>query len=108
MDEDQGQPARKADHLGEVASGGGVDFPIDAGDVGDISACCVSTIRQHVQFNPMMVCIDCKHIIKCFKDARSFKNYLTFCKSRRRPVVTGFIEGQYTVAFRSYDMTFGR
>lgn len=106
--DDQGQPARKADDMGETVQGSAPDFPVNVGDVGDIAACCVGTIREHVQFNPMMVCIDCKHIIKCFKDRRSFQNYLTFCKSRRRPVVTGFIEGQYTVAFKSYDTTFAR
>lgn len=69
----------------------------------DLSPCCESTIRQHVKFNPMMVCAECKNIIKCFSEERAYQNYLTFCKSRKRPVVTGMVEEYYTVAFRSYD-----
>ena len=70
---------------------------------GDLSDCCVATIRPHVKFNPMMVCADCKNIIKCFKEERAYQNYLTFCKSRKRPVVTGVVDEYHTVAFRSYD-----
>jgi hypothetical protein len=68
-----------------------------------IPACCIATIRQHVAYNPMMVCSTCKNIIKCFVDERGYDNYLKFCRSRRRPVVIGQV-GQYlTIAFRSYD-----
>ncbi len=69
----------------------------------DLNACCADTIRQHVKFNPMMVCAECKNIIKCFADERAYQNYLTFCRSRKRPVTTGVVEEYYTVAFRSYD-----
>lgn len=69
----------------------------------DLNACCADTIRQHVKFNPMMVCSECKNIIKCFADERAYQNYLTFCKSRKRPILTGVVEEYYTVAFRSYD-----
>ncbi len=75
--------------------------------IGEIPGCCVATIRQHVRFNPMMVCSECKNIIKCFSDERAFQNYLTFCRSRRRTVLTGRVEDLHTVAFRSYD-TYGR
>lgn len=74
---------------------------------GDITSCCRSTIEQLVRDNPMMVCGECKNIIKCFQDDRSFHNYLTFCKSRRRPVVTGMVNGYWTIAFRSYN-AYGR
>lgn len=75
---------------------------------GEIPACCVATIQQHVRHNPMMVCTECKHIIKCFTDERAFQNYLVFCRSRRRPVLTGVVDGYHTVAFRSYDTAYGR
>lgn len=74
---------------------------------GAVAPCCVSTIRHHVRYNPMMVCSHCKFIIKCFTDERAYQNYLIFCRSRRRPVVTGVVDGYYTCAFRSYD-TFSR
>ncbi len=74
---------------------------------GSIPVCCVSTISTHVRFNPMMVCADCKNIIKCFDDERAYQNYLKFCQSRRRPILMGRVENYWTIAFRSYD-SFGR
>lgn len=68
-----------------------------------IPTCCISTIEQHVLNNPMMVCAECKNIIKCFVDERAYDNYLKFCRSRRRPVLTGKIQNHWTIAFRSYD-----
>ncbi len=85
-----------------------VHAPAPRADVNTaLQGCCVATIKQHVRFNPMMVCSECKNIIKCFTEERAFQNYLTFCRSRRRPVLTAVIEGHFTVAFRSYD-TFQR
>lgn len=72
-----------------------------------LPSCCVETIRHLVRDNPMMVCSHCKFIIKCFTDERAYQNYLIFCRSRRRPVVTGVVDGYFTCAFRSYD-TFSR
>lgn len=73
---------------------------------GDVPDCCVRTIRQHAKFNPMMVCGECKQIIKCFTDQRAFENYLTFCKSRRRQILRGTVETLYTVVFRSYETSY--
>ena len=68
-----------------------------------IPTCCVRTMNQHVRFNPMMVCAECKNIIKCFIDERAFENYVKFCQSRRRPIETGKVQDYWTVVFRSYD-----
>jgi len=73
----------------------------------DIPACCEATIFEHVRINPKMVCSTCKNIIKCFPEERAFQNYLTFCRSRRRTVLTGLVQHYWTIAFRSYD-TFNR
>lgn len=72
---------------------------------GDIQPCCMTTIKCHVLHNPMMVCSGCKQIIKCFKDQGAFYNYVTFCKSRRRPIQLGVVEEYFTCAFRSYDIS---
>jgi hypothetical protein len=69
----------------------------------NIPACCVATIRKHVRHNPMMVCAECKNIIKCFDEERAYQNYVKFCQSRRRPILIGRIDEYMTVAFRSYD-----
>lgn len=68
-----------------------------------VKPCCVVTINVHARFNPMMVCSDCKHIIKCFTDESAYKKYLIFCKSRKRPVATGRVNEYHTVIFKSYD-----
>jgi len=93
------------DALGDpsVESTTGDPRGVEPSSASAIPNCCVSTIRIHVRFNPMMVCAECKNIIKCFTDERAFRNYLTFCNSRRRPVLTGRVDEYWTVAFRSYD-----
>lgn len=69
---------------------------------GAIMRCCQATIADHVKHNPMMVCSECKQIIKCFPDIRAYKNFLTFCESRRRAVTVGQVAGYHTVIFRSF------
>jgi hypothetical protein len=105
MAEDSAEiPAKAAVEAAEISNVAGQD-----GDSvsGSLPACCVSTIRHHVKHNPMMVCSQCKFIIKCFSDERAYQNYIVFCRSRRRPVVIGIVDGYFTCAFRSYD-TFSR
>ena len=51
----------------------------------------------------MMVCTGCKQIIKCFRDDKSYRNYVTFCNGRRRAIQTGYVDTYFTVVFKSYD-----
>lgn len=67
-------------------------------------ACCKETIRMHAANNPMMVCSDCKQIIKCFDEERPFKNYQRFCASRHRKILVTTYDNRFVVVFRSYDM----
>ena len=69
-----------------------------------LNSCCMTTIRQHALYNPMMVCNTCKQIVKCFNDERSFNNYVTFCHSRRRPVSTGTVDTYSAVTFQPYEV----
>ena len=68
-----------------------------------VRPCCVETINVHARFNPMMVCSECKHIIKCFKDEPAYSKYLIFCKSRKRQVAIGRVNEYHTIIFKSYD-----
>ena len=68
----------------------------------NIPDCCQETISLHVTHNPMMVCPSCKLLIKCYKDKKQFENYIKFCNSRRREVLTGMIGDYYTVVFNAY------
>lgn len=65
--------------------------------------CCKATIKMHAANNPMMVCSDCKQIIKCFDDERAFKNYQRFCASRHRRILATVFENRFIVVFKSYD-----
>lgn len=67
-----------------------------------IQSCCRHTIEKLVTNNPMMVCPECKQLIKCYQDEKQFLNYVKFCGSRNRPVTTGKVLGFYTVVFNSY------
>jgi len=72
-----------------------------------LSACCRQTVRSHVAHNPMMVCPDCKMMIKCFSDERSFNNYVTFCKSRGRRIMSVLDSGFYFVMYKNFPMSIG-
>jgi hypothetical protein len=66
------------------------------------SQCCIDTIDSHAQINPIMVCGTCRHIIKCFSDERSYKNFLAFCHSRGRNVKAVAYDDYYVVIFQSH------
>lgn len=68
-----------------------------------VRQCCIDTINVHARFNPMMVCSECKHIIKCFKDEAAYSKYLQFCQSRKRQVSIGRVDDYHTIIFKSYD-----
>lgn len=72
-----------------------------------LSVCCRQTVRSHVAHNPMMVCPDCKVMIKCFSDDKSFNNYVTFCRSRGRRIKTVQDSGFYFVMYNNYPMSIG-
>ena len=72
-----------------------------------LPACCRQTVRSHVAHNPMMVCPDCKIMIKCFVDEKSYNNYVTFCRSRGRRIKTVLDSGFYFVMYNNYPMSIG-
>jgi len=85
--------------LSEITSASG-DKPVQ-GDV--LMPCCIKTLGIHSTHNPMMVCPECKQIIKVFSEESPFRNYIRFCESRHRKVFTAKHVDQYVVVFRSYD-----
>jgi hypothetical protein len=81
----------------------------ESGDVGhprrdQLLDCCKKTIDMHAANNPMMVCPDCKQIIKCFDEERPFRNYQRFCASRHRKILATQLGDRFVVVFKSYDM----
>ena len=69
----------------------------------DLKVCCTATIDQHADNNPMMVCSDCKQIIKCFDQERAFRNYKRFCASRHRRILATQHLKWWVIVFKSYD-----
>ena len=68
-----------------------------------IKPCCKETIEEHITHNKMMVCGQCKMLIKCYENKGPFENYLKFCNSRKRTTYTGFYANHHTVVFNPYS-----
>lgn len=69
----------------------------------ELLECCRKTIQMHAKNNPMMVCSDCKKIIKVFDNEKAYRNYQRFCQSRhRRYLATSFL-GRHVITFKNYD-----
>ena len=71
---------------------------------GGLPACCLATMRLHAAHNPMMMCPECKQVIKTFGDERAYRNYLTFCKTGHRKVFTTRVDGKFVITYKAYDM----
>ncbi len=67
-----------------------------------LRTCCEATIKEHVLHNEMMLCRVCHHIIKCFASESAFRNYLKFCQSRKRSVLTSRAKQHYVVVFEGF------
>lgn len=72
-----------------------------------VPSCCRQTIRRHVMHNPMMVCPECKIMIKCFSEEKSYNNYVTFCRGRGRRIKSAIDVGFYFVMYNTYPMAIG-
>ena len=68
----------------------------------DLKSCCIDTVDSHAEINPIMVCGTCRHIIKCFHDERSYKNFLHFCHSRGRSVKASKQGAYFVVVYKSH------
>ena len=51
-----------------------------------LSPCCRATIEKHASHNPMLVCPDCRKMIKCYQEYTAFKRYVQFCLSQGREI----------------------
>jgi len=81
-----------------------IEVPPEA-ELSPIASCCEETLRVHSVNNPMMVCSDCKQIIKVFRETTPYRNYLRFCKSRHRKVLSAKYKDFWVVIFKSYETT---
>lgn len=73
----------------------------------ELRSCCRQTIGTHAANNALMVCGDCRQIIKCFSDDKAFRNYRAFCESRSREFFTTRYQDFNVIAFPSSDF-YGR
>lgn len=91
---------------GEVVNDGKV-VRVAAPDLGDdhpeLLECCKRTIGMHAKNNPMMVCGECKKIIKVFDNDKAYRNYQRFCASRHRRFLATLFGDQHVVIFKNYD-----
>ena len=69
----------------------------------ELLECCRRTIVMHAKNNPMMVCGECKKIIKVFDNEKAYRNYQRFCQSRHRRFLATNFSGQRVIVFKNYD-----
>lgn len=65
-----------------------------------VSSCCLDTIKELAQNNPMMACQHCGKIIKCFREESSFNKYALFCESRKRNIQKANYETYKIILFK--------
>lgn len=68
----------------------------------EASQCCLGTVESHAEINPIMVCGNCRHIIKIFEEERAYKNFLAFCHSRGRNVKANTVGKYFMVVYKSH------
>ena len=64
-----------------------------------LNACCKTTIEKHASHNPMLVCPDCRKMVKCYQDYTAFKRYVQFCLSQGRDIHLAEYAGYQIVTF---------
>jgi|GEM_PF-1348755 hypothetical protein len=69
----------------------------------ELLECCKRTIQMHAKNNPMMVCGECKKIIKVFDNEKAYRNYQRFCMSRHRRFLATHFMGRHVITFKNYD-----
>lgn len=70
--------------------------------VAAISPCCHQTIDKLAKCNQMMVCPQCRQIIKVFSDDSAYRNFVKFCESRGRMVQKGVHDNLQVVVYPSF------
>lgn len=68
----------------------------------DSLSCCAGAVDEHAEMNPIMVCGECRFIIKCFRQERPFKNFLHFCHSKQRKVVASKYKGFFIATYYAH------
>jgi hypothetical protein len=66
-------------------------------------ACCVETINKHAEINPILSCQECKFLIKCFTEESQYRNYVKFCRSRGRKVMSAKYDRYWVVVFPTQE-----
>ena len=72
-----------------------------------ISPCCHKTMDLLAKNNPMMVCQDCKQMIKVFRSEPPFTNFVRFCHSRHRTIIAGKYRDLWVVTYQAFN-SYGR
>ncbi len=69
----------------------------------ELLVCCVHTMDTHASHNAMMVCPQCKQIIKCFEKENAYLNFVRFCESKHRKICTSTYKEKYVVVFHNFQ-----
>lgn len=69
----------------------------------ELRSCCEQTVKLYAAHNPMILCQECNHLIKCFTELEHFNNYIAFCESRNREVLISELGEYKVVVFRNIE-----
>jgi hypothetical protein len=70
-----------------------------------LQECCTKTIEELAKNNPMISCTSCQALIKCFTDHTAYTNYISFCLSKKRDIMTHVYNDYYIVIYKkSFDL----
>ena len=90
-------------NIDQIENTNNPQVPVEDGPPEKIYDCCITTIGLHAANNPMMVCENCKQIVKVFTSEPAFKNYIKFCDGRGRTFRGGETSKYRVVTFHIYD-----
>jgi hypothetical protein len=73
-----------------------------SGSPDGIALCCHQTIEKLSKCNEMMVCPNCRQIIKVFADEMAYRNFVRFCESRGRIIQKGSHGTLSVITYQSF------
>ena len=73
------------------------ELQIEEVEQNSFPSCCIQTMDNHSAHNHMIVCDECNDLIKLFSNGAAFRNYLKFCQSKDREVLSGRYKDFYVI-----------
>lgn len=87
------EPTTHLDHVIEK-------LDADAEEEQTLGVCCRHTIEDGIALNSLLFCPECRNKIKGYSTKAAFKNYVDYCRTRRRNISCHKVDDRYIVTYR--------